>query len=162
MPIVTIYLRARDSHVDLSTASQIWGCTFHGRCRGKPVGAVNPLAGACASVTLHEWPQAAQREPVPAWISEESLGALYVMMWDQESGEHMLSASLRVPNNVYRKALEADFSQDELLLNIEFGELSAAGSGQNATIKSVRVHFHTRNDPEHGLFGPFKFVELDD
>jgi hypothetical protein len=84
------------------------------------------------------------------------------MMWDKESGEHMLSASLRVPNNVYRKALEADLSQDELVLTIEFGELSAAASGQNATIESARLHFHIRNDPEHGLFGPFEFVELDD
>jgi len=161
MPNVTIAFRARNIYVDVTKSGQVWGCRFHGRCRG-PLSTANRLSGACATVTLHEWPQAELREEVPAWISEESLGWLHLSMYDRETGEHSFSAGLRVPPDVYRKALEVDLSQDVLLIYVESGDLSPALGGESAAIERVRLNFHTRNDPEHGTHGPIESADEDD
>jgi hypothetical protein len=156
MPNMTVVLRARCTYVELSKSGQVWGSNFSGRCRGALIGAEDVFSGSCATVTLHEWPQPAHREKAPAWISEESLGALSLIKFDRKTGEHYLQASFRVPTDVYWKALETDFSKDYVLVWMEYDEITESISDVAGSITKARLVFHTRNDPEHGLFGPIE------
>jgi hypothetical protein len=154
MPNLMVVLRSRNLYVDLGQAGEIWGCNFFGRCKSVISETVPGLSNVRAAVTLHEWPQAERREKTPAWISEKTMGALHLGTLDGDTGERDLQLSVRVPPEIYRKALETNFAHDDLLVYVQFTELKAAAGGENAFIETARIHFHTRVDSEHGLFGP--------